>query len=48
MGTVKIEILRNCICEQRHVSAGDVVEVSEKTAQVLVNIGKAKLVEAES
>ena len=44
---MKIEILRDCAIKGVHVPAGDIVEVSDRDAIDLINMGKATPSEAK-
>lgn len=40
---MRIRLLRNTIVDLKQVSVGDIVETSEKSALLLIGIGKAEL-----
>ena len=40
---MRIRLLRNTIVDLKRVSVGDIVETSEKSALLLIGIGKAEL-----
>ncbi|MEM4234907.1 MAG: hypothetical protein QXU75_07145 [Candidatus Methanomethylicaceae archaeon] len=45
---MKIKILRNTVCKGQAVEAGDVIEVDERDALILIALGKAeRAIEAE-
>lgn len=44
---MKIKILRTTVADARFVRAGNVEDVSDKDAQILILLGKAVAVEAE-
>lgn len=45
---MKIKILRNTVCDGKVVEVGEVIEASERAAQVLIALGKAeRAIEAE-